>query len=122
MIDLEKLEFTLKRTEKTVKLENPDGTVSNYTLKELTGEERDKYLSGMAKKMKTGPDGKPIGLRDFEGIEADLIFLSLYDEKGKNVPTATIAKYPSRVQRMLFQAAQKLSGLDETAEEEAKNV
>lgn len=115
------MEFNLKRAEEPVTLVSPDGTKNQFTLRELTGQERVAYQNTMAKNVRTDTTGKPVGLKSFDGIETELIAASLYDAAGAKVNIQYIMQFPSKVQQGLFDAARKLSGLDDKAEETAKN-
>jgi hypothetical protein len=112
--------FSLKRKEIPIEIEDESGAVMTYTLKELNGTNRDLYLTRMSKKMKMN-DSKPAGISDFDGLQASLISLSLFDNQGRSVGVPVIQNFPASVQTELFNLAQELSGLDQKAEEEAKN-
>ncbi len=117
----EELSFDLEVVQKPVKIRTPEGVVKNYVLKELNGTERDKFLNNMSARMRTDPSGKPTGLKTFDGLQSYLISRSLFDEEGKLVSEKEINSWPARVQAALFTEAQKLSGLDQGAEETVKN-
>lgn len=119
---MEALKFTL--TLKTIPVEI-DGR--KYTLKELTGKQRDAYLTKNSAKMKF-VKGKPAGLTTFDGVQTDLLTECLFDEKNQLVTAAEMANWPAHVQEQLFTEARKLSNLrqekqaEEDDEEQAKNV
>ena len=115
------IRLSLKLGTEVVELEQADDTVKTYTLRELTGEERDTYLTGVFKRMKFSPAGKSTGLSSFEGLQAMLLTLCLRDDAGELAKKADIQAYPASTQNQLFELAQKMNGLDVVAEEEAKN-
>lgn len=115
------LRLTLKRKVLPVELEGEDGAVKNYLLKGMSGRERDGYLNDMGDRIKLGPDGKPSGLKSFEGVQANLVARCLYTAEGAKVPQETIQDFPAETLNKLFETAQKLNGLDKDAEEAAKN-
>lgn len=118
----EELVFSLDRQKIPVKLQDPKtGNFSYYTLQELDGTERDKYLNMLGQRMKVGKDGKPQGIKDFKDLQADLVSRSLLDSESKNVPVAMIQRWPVSVQSALFKQAQRLSALEEESEKEVKN-
>jgi len=118
----ESLEFSLDRRTIPVTLnDSKTGTSRTYTLRELDGTERDRYLNLLAARTKVGKDGKPQGIKDFKDLQADLVSKSLLDDNGENVPTNMIQKWPVSVQAKLFKMAQKLSALEDESEKEAKN-
>lgn len=110
-----------KKTLKTlpVEIEGDDGTVELWTLRELSGTLRNKYLTAANKKvvMKNG-----VEVRDFTGSCSDLLTLCLFNPAGSTVTANVIDEWPSEMQLEIFQMAVKLSGLDKKArEEEEKN-
>lgn len=104
--------YKLVRKTQPVEIEFEDGQVRSYVLKELDGIQRDQYIANTQKRMKIR-DGKFVGWKDFEGLQAELISRSLFDEEGKVVPKQMIQKWPSGTISGLFTDAQKLSGLDQ---------
>jgi len=92
-----------------------------FSLVELTGESRDKYMTEMSQRMKYDGKGKPTGLKSYNGLQAMLLTLCLRDQTGEAVKAADIQKYPSSAQNKLFEMAQEMNGLGELGEEEAKN-
>lgn len=118
----EVLEFNLEFQEVPVKIKDESGNVKNYTLREMDGKERDKFLNNMGSRMRIGSDGKPSGIRDFNGMQSGLLTRCLLDEEGKQVSDAVIQGWPAKVQTALFMKAQEMNGLSEGAEAEAKNV
>ena len=112
---MNELEFTLKLEEIPVILDGKE-----YTLRELTGQQRDAYMDDMNKRMRY-VGGKAEGFTKFEGLQAGLLAKCLFDSEGKNVSEKTIQMYPSHVVQALFAKAQELSGLNESGAEEVKN-
>ena len=92
-----------------------------YMLFELDGKGRDKYLNNVGGRVRTDKEGKPAGVKNFDGLEASLIAASLKrKENGEwvDVPAATIQSWPARVVSGLFKAAKELSALGEEEGEE----
>lgn len=116
------LSFSLERAERPVKIHVPetDETLT-YTLREMTGQSRDAYLNFMAGRMRHDQSGKPSGIKNFDGMQADLIARCLFDPDKKRVDPKTISRWPSKVQQALFEVCQEMNGLDESAEKKAKN-
>jgi len=111
---MEPIKLTLKLKEIPVTLDE-----KAYTLKELSGEARDKYLTGMSDRVKF-TDGKMTGLKNFNGLQASLLALCLYDSDGVLVPMKDLQAFPASTLATLFDAAQELSSLGEGAQKEAK--
>lgn len=112
-----KLTFNLTFKEQSVEVIDGNGGHRILTLRELDGVKRDAYLDAMSKRMKF-EKGQPAGLSSFAGMQAHLVSLSLFDEKGTNVPQTEIEKWPASVQSALYEAAQELSGLNKKEEKE----
>lgn len=97
----------------------------NYTLRELDGQQKGKYLNQMGSRIELGADGKVSGFKDYAGLESTLLSLCLYNAEGVPVSKNVIDSWPSSMLTRLFDAAQELSGLNETGrkaqEDEAKN-
>ena len=122
-LDLHEDEEVLDLTynEEPIKIKHQDGTVHQYMLREVDGEGREMYLNSLAVRMKTGADGKPTGIRDFKGMSSALITRCLFDEDDKAVPAKTIQNWPASVVKKLYEKAQRISALDDKAEDDAKN-
>lgn len=91
-----------------------------YTLKELDGVMRDAYLTDMASRMGQDKQGRPTGLKNFNGLQAALLGRCLYNSEDKLVDKNTINRWPASVVAGLFEQAQELSALGkEPGEEEA---
>lgn len=104
-LEFETYEFTL--TEK-------DKTVTAYIMTELSGRERDRYMTSMANNMDMkGPTPR---LKSFEGLQANLLTLCVrYNsgpKTGQLVSMQDAQNWPSRVQKQLHDRAQKMNGLE----------
>jgi hypothetical protein len=117
---METLRLKLERKEIDVVLESDDGQETKYKLKELSGAERNKYLNKMTCRVKVGADGKAAGIKTFDGFQADLLGICLFNENDEVVSKESIENLPSSTQQILFEKAQSLSGLD-NAEGTEKN-
>jgi len=115
-MDEQVMRLSLRRQEVTVIL--VDGQQERrWKLRELNGTERNQYLDKMSSRFKIGKDGKAVGIKNFDGFQADLLRASLLDEKGEPVSAEVIEALPSSTQQELFKRAQRLSGLDTEAQE-----
>ena len=115
---MDTLKFSLDRIEKPVEING-----ETFTLVELDGRERDRYLTSLTRRVRTDKSGDVSGVKDFDGLQASLVSASLYRGTGdsrEHVPTAEIQKWPARVVSALFDAAKELSALNEEDEEEAE--
>lgn len=112
------------RKSQPVELEVSEGETVLYYVKEMTGAERDAWLTEQSKKYTTGPDGKPSEIRDYNGIYSTLLKYCLYGpgpESGK-VPESTIQGWPVAAQEALHEIAANLNGIKGRDEsDDAKN-
>lgn len=116
----DRLTLSLTRRRVEVDLEGEDGGVATYTLREMTGTERDQYLADMSLRTKWDK-GVPKGLSNYKGIQSSLISRCLFDPNGRRVEDATIQKWPASVQTELFKQCQKMNGLGDDSEAGSKN-
>ena len=116
---MDTLKFDLVIHTVPIELTLPDGTVNNYTLRELTGAQRELYQEFSTKNVEYNEQGMPTRFKSVKGLQSYLINLSLVDAKGANVPQATIETWPAQVVEGLTKAAQKLSNLGLKSAEEA---
>jgi hypothetical protein len=107
------LKFTLQRKEVPVEIDE-----RKYVLKEMDGYHRDMYLNIVTKSQTGSADGRTIRVKNFEGLQAKLINLCLFNESGENVATEEIQKWPAAMQTELFREAQSLNGLDDDIKED----
>jgi hypothetical protein len=110
----------LKHKSFTIKEAGGEGKVRTYAAWELTGPERDRYITFVTGRLK-GVTGGGTVLRDQEGLQANLICRAVEDDAGRTVSAAFVNTWPSSVQEKVFKLCQQLSGLGATAEEDAKN-
>lgn len=109
------LSFELERHEQSVTIGGED-----YVLVELDGRLRDKYLNNLGGRLKHTGGGQQ-GVKNFEGLQASLIAMSLFRiEGGEREPVKmdVIQKWPACVVSGLFEAAKKLSALGNEDEDD----
>jgi hypothetical protein len=115
------LKITLVRKSKPFTVEHENGGVVNYKLVELNGAARDKWLTDQNKKVKY-VEGKQAGMTTLEGVQSELLALCVVTEQGTKLPVSEFQKWPSSALNTLFQAAQRMNGLDKEGMEEAKKA
>ena len=114
------LRFSLHREEIPVILMTEDGTEKAYILREMSGRDRDAYLTKMGGKFKFNTKGKVIGVKSFDGLQAALLAKCLFDEDDKLVHIDKIQGFPTITQGKLFKEAQTLNALEDDEEENSK--
>lgn len=109
-----KVTISLSRAEREVDI---DG--DTYTVKEMSGNELDKWRGTVGNRITTDSKGNS-RVTNFEKFSASLISFCLYDKSGNLVPIETIASWPAMAQKTLFEICQEINGLTDEAEEAAK--
>jgi len=112
---MEDLVFSTNRQEVPIVIDE-----KKYILRELTSEDKDKYLTSMGGKMLFNKEGDVTSITDYTDLHANLVALTLFDENGVLVSLDAIHKYPSRMVTALYEKAQEISGLGKEAKEKAK--
>src|SRR6185503_6977958 len=106
------LKFSLKSGMVPVTLE-VDGAVVEMELREMTAAARDSYLDRLSSRMKFDNEGKPAGVKKFEGMQSELIGACLFrQESGKAVTSQEIQGWPASVVSDIYKAAQELNHLN----------
>lgn len=117
------LVINLSRKERKVRITDVNGTTGDYLLREMMGTDRDKWMNTIGSRMQIDPGtGKSVTLKNYDGLQAGLIAKCLY-KAGTDVPVPLEViqlTFPATAQEALFEACQKLNGLDKTAKDEAK--
>lgn len=109
--------FTIKLKEKPVLIDDQP-----FTLKELTGSQRDIYLNENAGRLRIDPTtGQTKGFKDYKGIHTDLLSKCMYDPEGKVVTKVFLNELPASVVTGLFQLANELNKLDEDPDSEGND-
>lgn len=112
------LSFNLKRNDTPIAIESDQGT-QNLRLIEMTAAVRDQYLDTVAARMHI-VNGQPAGIKKFDGMQSDLLSRCLVKEDGKPVTPTEIQNWPASVVGALFEAAQKVNGLNKEEDREKK--
>jgi len=111
--------YSVKLNSKKVIIENTNGEQEEYTIHEMNGDKLEDYLNEQREKVII-KDGSAV-VNNYKGIYSSLLRLTMTGPDDKDVSLALIKTWPSRVQKALFEEAQKLNALNEGADEEAKN-
>ena len=112
--------FSVKLESETVSIENSAGVSEEYKISELTGDNLEVYFNTQRDKMDIKADGT-VSMKDYKGIYTSLLVLTVTGPDEKPVSLTLLKSWPSRVQKALFEIAQRLNGLNVEAKEEAKN-
>ena len=114
---MEPIKLSLQRKEVPVTLLGEGGVEKAYVLREMSGAQREAYHQLSIKRVRFDPKGKATGVKDFEGMHAELLAFCFFDQEGKAVPREEIQSLPQSAQVQLFNAAQQLNGLVSRKEE-----
>lgn len=113
----------LKTQPVELEFENEDGgvTVKKYTLRQMTGYERDERAKRMQAAVKFNENGEPVyDAMALDTSDSFLIHLCLRDEKGHRVPEAEIKAFPDSTITELTRAVNELNKLNPEAKSEVK--
>jgi len=112
------MDLDLTRREVPVTLKDKDGSPTEYLLVELDGAGRDAYLNNLGKRLKPDASGKNPSVRDFTGLQANLLTRCMLVADGRTpVTEKDIQAWPSRVQNALYKRAKEISALQDDADD-----
>lgn len=119
---MKNLQFNLQRSVVPITIKE-DGTDRQYELREMTAADRDRYLDRLGARVKVDEEGKPVGVKEFNGMQSDLLALCLWDcAAASYVKPETVQAWPSSVVSALYAEAQEMHRLPTADEGAAKNV
>ncbi len=85
---------------------------TKYTLREADGDAGRQYRNAVLSSTRlTG--GKVSGLRNLDDANQLILFLCIFDEHGKTVPSNTIKRWPNRIVVPMIEKVKEMSNLDE---------
>jgi len=117
---MDPIKLTLQTNAVPVSLTMQNGDIREFEWREMNGAARDSYLESLSSRMRYDAEGKPAGVKKFEGMQSDLLSLCL-SENGKKVDKQEIQQWPAGVVGELFKAAQSMNHLNQE-EKPPKNV
>jgi len=115
---MEELTFQLNLQEIPVNITDKEGNEKVYSLRELTSQQRAKFLNSLGERVRYTKSGNTKGLSSHIGLQEGLLAMCLYDEDGQIVTKETLKQWPAGMLSKLFEAAQELSGMVDNKEEE----
>jgi hypothetical protein len=90
----------------------------DHVIREASGTVSAAYRNAMLRGARLGPDGKSMHMEGGAEAEHVLVQGCLFDKSGRRYALATIASWPNRVIKPLFNVAHEISGLKEADTEE----
>lgn len=119
----ENIELSLVGEVIPVSLKAADGSTRKYEMREMLSQARDKHLDRLSDRVKTNEKGEVIGIKKYEGMQADLLSSCMFDEEDKPVTAKEVQAWPASVTTKLYKMAQKLNHLtaEEKKDDETKN-
>lgn len=114
----ERKRYTKRFKEQLVDIEESDGQVRTYKLKDVSGPARDEFIEFRDACMEDGKLKKGA----MNHLIAKLLSKTLYDPEGVPVEEGEVLGLPSEIQLGLFEDAAKLCGFDKLAYQAAKNA
>jgi hypothetical protein len=107
--------FSLELKTHPINLKQKDGSVELHEVREMSGIERDRYLKSVTRRRR----GNNTNNMELENIQADLIVKSLFRvSDNRQYKIEEIERFPSSLQKRLYDIAQDLSAL--TSKDEKK--
>lgn len=104
--------LSLRLKSEAIAIEVSEGIEKIFTLKELTGTQRDTYLEDIRNRVTLDDAGKVKGFKSLRGMQTLLISLTLTDENRQPITAKILDEWPASVLTALFEASQALSGLE----------
>ncbi len=114
---MKELTFQLNLKEVPVNITDKEGCEKIYTLRELTSQQRAKFLNNLGSRVKYTKGGNTKGLNNHEGLQESLLEKCLYNEDGQLIKKDDLKEWPAGMLSELFEAAQELSGMVDNKEE-----
>lgn len=108
------MKFSAVRKSQPLELEVQPDVYLKFELREMSGLEGGEYKNLLRDKVKNTNGEAQI--LDWRGVYSDLLCRCMYDQEGKLVSRETIDGWPESTQQALFEAAQKVNGLDKEAD------
>ena len=93
------MKISLIRKSVPVALEFDAGVELQYSVREMSGAQRDKYFSLMQSKTAFDEQGEVTGVKEFSGIYSTLLALTVYDDKVTLVKESIIQEWPDAAQK-----------------------
>ena len=115
---MKELTFQLNLKEVPVKITDKQGEEKTFTLRELTSQQRAKFLNGLGSRVKYTKSGNTKGLNNHEGLQESLLEKCLFNEDNQLVKKEDLKEWPAGMLSELFEAAQELSGMVDNKEDE----
>lgn len=104
------LTFKLKTNARKVVLVGEDGaTESKFEIRELKAAAREKYMDALSRRLQLDPKGNVVGLKKYEGMQADLLTVCMHEDGGALVTKQTLDAWPGNVVEALFREAQTVN-------------
>lgn len=114
------LRFTTTRKEQKIEIEDESGQPQEYIVREMMGVDRDLYMTFMSGKFRVDERGKVVGMKDFNGLQSDLIRRCLYGPDGKPVEERKIKLWPASLQNAVHKLCRQINALDDDQEDVEK--
>lgn len=111
-----KKKLSARRKEEAVDIENIDGSVVEWTVREMDGDTRDEYMKTRQANFHHDKQGQETGVKDTKDLLTNLLKFCLFTAAdNKPVPVEVIRPLPTTTQQELFQMALVVNGLKDEA-------
>lgn len=107
-----------------IEIEQKDGKIKEYEVREMTQGQKEDYQSKMRDKVVYNKQGIPLGIQNFRGQAAELLTRCVYDvASGRKVVGEDLATWPTTTVEGMMEDAITVNGFDrepDKSREEAK--
>lgn len=116
----ETIKLNLKKNSIPIELGGDDGEpIVKLVMHEMSAAKRDAYLDTLTGRTRYEA-GKAVGIKKFDGMQADLIVACVTKEDGTPITVKEVQQWPSSVVSQLYDKAQELNHLGETKKEQSE--
>ena len=117
------MRFSVKPKSQEIQLETGQGVVETLVLEEMFSGPREQYIDSARSNFERGPDGKFVGVKKFEGLQAELLSRCLFRKEGhKPVSRDEVQGWPGGMVAELFRLAKQLNQLDDAEKAEPETA
>lgn len=115
----ETIKLNLRKNSIPIELGGDEGEPIKLVMHEMSAAKRDAYLDTLTTRTRY-EGGKAVGIKKFDGMQADLIVACVTKEDGTPITVKEVQQWPSSVVSQLYDKAQELNHLGETKKEQSE--
>jgi hypothetical protein len=112
--------YKLKQKTESIELEDANGVIHKFTIRELDGPGREAYMTFMSNTVDLSKKGAARGVKSLKGMHAYLISRCLFDAQNVPVTEIVMKGWPGSVIASLYEDCKRVSGIDQDDEDSEK--